>query len=56
MVLIMIHDSSVGMVMGRTVQVRFPSGASVKTGSGAHTASYPMGIGSYSPGGKAAGS
>jgi hypothetical protein len=61
------RDSSVGMALdywldGRGSRVRFPEGARnfslhhrVQNGSGAHTASYPMGTrGSY-PGGKAAG-
>jgi hypothetical protein len=44
----------------RAIGVRFPAGAKdfssslcVQTGSGAHPASYPIGIGGPTPGGKA---
>jgi hypothetical protein len=61
------RDSSVGIATGyglddRTIGVRFPVGAGncslrhrVQTGSGAHPASYPMGIGNSFTGSKAAG-
>jgi hypothetical protein len=62
------HDSSVGIALGyglddQDSRVRFPAGAGnfslhycVQNGSGAHPASYPMGVGGTFPGGKAAGS
>jgi hypothetical protein len=61
------RDSSVGIALGyglgdRGSRVRFPAGAGnfslhhrVQNGSGAHTASYPMGTGVSFPGVKAAG-
>jgi hypothetical protein len=61
------RDSSVGIATDyglddRMIGVRFPAYARnfflrhrVQTCSGAHPASYPMGIGSSFPGGKAAG-
>jgi hypothetical protein len=60
------HDSSVGIALGyglddRGSRVRFPEGAGnfslhhrVQNGSGAHAASYPMGIRGTFPGSKAA--
>jgi hypothetical protein len=59
------RDSSVGLVLGyglddRGSSVRFPAGAGsfslhrVQNGSGAHSASYPMGTRGSFPGGKAA--
>jgi hypothetical protein len=60
------HDSSVGIALdygldNRGPRVRFPAGAGnfslhhrVQNGSGAHTASYPMGTRGSFPGGKAA--
>jgi hypothetical protein len=52
---------SVGIATGWTIRARFPAGArdffffhSVRTGSGAHPVSYPMGTGGSFPGGKAA--
>jgi hypothetical protein len=59
------RDSSVGIALGyglndRSSRVRFPAGAGnfslhhlVQNGTGAHTASYPMGTRGCSPGGKA---
>jgi hypothetical protein len=61
------RDSSVGIALGcelddRGSRVRFPAGAGnfslhrhLQNGSGAHPASYPMGIRGSFPGGKAAG-
>jgi hypothetical protein len=61
------RDTSVGIALGyglddRDSRVRFPAGAGnlslhhcVQNGSGAHPASYPMGIRGSFPGGKAAG-
>jgi hypothetical protein len=61
------RDSSVGIALGygldvRGSRVRFPAGAEnfslhhrVQNGSGAHSASYPMGTRGYFPGGKADG-
>jgi hypothetical protein len=61
------RDSSVGIALGyrlndRGSRVRFPAGAGnfslhhrVQNGSGAHPASYPMGIGGSFPWGKVAG-
>jgi hypothetical protein len=61
------RDSAVGIALGyglddRGSSVRFPAGAGnfclhhrVQNGSGAHPASYPMGISVSFPGGKAAG-
>jgi hypothetical protein len=58
------RDSSVGIALGyglddRGSRVRFPAGAGnfslhhrVQNGSGAHPASYPMGIGALSLGAK----
>jgi hypothetical protein len=60
------RDSSVGIALGyglddRGSRVRFPAGAGnfslhhrVQKGSGAHPASYPVGIRGSFPGGKAA--
>jgi hypothetical protein len=60
-------DSSVGIALGyglddRSSRVRFPTGAGnfsrhhrIQNDSGAHPASYPMGIRDSFPGGKAAG-
>jgi hypothetical protein len=60
------RDSSVGIALGyglddRGSRVRFPAGAGnfclyhrVQNGSGAHSASYPMGTRGSFPGGKAA--
>jgi hypothetical protein len=62
-----IRDSSVGIALGygldnRGSRVQFPVGAGnsslqhrVQNGSGAHTASYPMGTSGSFSGGKAAG-
>jgi hypothetical protein len=62
-----LSESSVGIALGyglddRGSRVRFPAGARnfslhhrFQNGSGAHTASYPMGIRGSFPGGKAAG-
>jgi hypothetical protein len=62
------RDSPVGIALGygldrRCSRVRFPAGAgdfslhhSVQNGSGAHSASYPMGTRVSFPGGKTAGS
>jgi hypothetical protein len=44
-VLIMNFDNSVGIVTGWTAEVQVPSRASIKTGSGAHSTSCPMGTG-----------
>jgi hypothetical protein len=64
---IYIHSSSVGIALGyglndRGSTVRFPAGAGyfslhnrVQNGSGAHSASYPMGTRGSFNGGKAAG-
>jgi hypothetical protein len=61
------RDSSVGIALGYGLdrwgsRVRFPAGAGnfslhhrIQNGSGAHPASYPMGISGSFPGGKAAG-
>jgi hypothetical protein len=61
------RDSSVGIALGyglddRGSRVPFSAGTEnfslhhrVQNGSGAHTASYPMGTGGSFPGGKAAG-
>jgi len=56
------RDSSVGIALDYGLDVRFPTGAEnfslynrVQNGSGAHTASYPMGNRSSFPGGKLAG-
>jgi hypothetical protein len=60
------HDSAVGIANGnglgdRGVGVRVPVGSRisllhiVRTGSGVHPTSYPIGTGGYFPGGKAAG-
>jgi hypothetical protein len=61
------HDSSVGIALGyglddRGFRVGYPAGAKnfslhhrVQNGSGAHSASYPVGTGSSLPTGKAAG-
>jgi hypothetical protein len=61
------NDSSVGIAVGyglydRGSRVRFPAGAGnfslhhrIQNGSGAHPASYPMGIRGSFPGGKATG-
>jgi hypothetical protein len=61
------RDSSAVIAIGywqddRIIGVQFPAGAGnffhhrVQTGSGAHSASYPMGTRGSFPGGKAAGS
>jgi hypothetical protein len=53
--------SSVGVGTGWTARVQFPAVQDfpllniVQTGSGAHTAFYPMGTGGFFPGVKAAG-
>jgi hypothetical protein len=53
-------DSSIGIATGWMIGVRFPAGAGnfsrlyVQTGSGVNPASYPMGIVSSFPVGKAA--
>jgi hypothetical protein len=55
------RESSVGISTGWMIRVRFPAVHGftllhgVKTGSGAHPASYPMGTRVYFSGGKAAG-
>jgi hypothetical protein len=60
------RDNSVGIALGyglddRCSRVRFPGGENVslhhrvQNGSGAHPASYPMGLGSYYSGGKMTG-
>jgi hypothetical protein len=55
------RDSSVSIVTDCTARVRYPAVQDfsllhgVQTGSGAHPASYPMGIWGFSPGVKAAG-
>jgi hypothetical protein len=61
------HNSPVGIALGYQLddlgsRVRFPAGTGnfslhhrIQNGSGAHPASYPMGIRGYFPGGKAAG-
>jgi hypothetical protein len=62
-----VSDSSVGIALGYGLdnpgsRIRFPAGAGnfslrhrVQNGSGAHSASYPIGTGVSFPGGKVAG-